>query len=334
MRVSSASSRGSDWTRRISLTPESWSPDGRHILLNCDDRVCVVNLDGELVGVSPPLKPVVRRQGVATAWSPDGSRVAVFGEFDVARHSRDQSEPIVLFTMAPDGSDVRYLLSRRKNGKLKPLGAVRVREFELFPGCGAVLDCEVLWRLWDTLAGSPTLKWWSYGHMLWEGVKLAGLRVESLALPERRLWGRIPAELRELPELRRVLLGGNLLYGSIPVELGQIAKLTHLDLNGNELTGPIPPALGQIAKLTHLDLNGNELTGPIPPALGQIANLIHLDLSGNELTGPIPTELTQLVDLKYLYLAGNELTGCIPPTLHRIPHNDLASLGLPDCESE
>lgn len=293
--------------RKISLTPVAWSPDGRHILLRCDGRVCVVNLNGELVGLSPPLDP--DGWGLDASWSPDGSRIAVLGAFDATRVSRDLSDPIVLFTMAPDGSDVRYLLGRRKDRELKPLGAVRSREFQGSAVCGAVPDCAILWRVRDTLAGSATLDWWPVWPMArWEGVELVGLHVEALSLSESRLWGRIPAELSELPELRRVLLNGNILYGSIPAELGQIANLTHLDLSDNELTGAIPPELGQLAKLERLDVRDNRLTGTIP------------------------AELVQLVNLDALYLRGNALTGCIPPALHEVPDNDLDSLGLPDCK--
>ena len=61
----------------------AWSPNGTHIMFACDVGLCVVNLDGVVVGESPieevPWNP---RTGEVygrpqAAWSPDGSRIAV-----------------------------------------------------------------------------------------------------------------------------------------------------------------------------------------------------------------------------------------------------------------
>ena len=98
------------------------------------------------------------------------------------------------------------------------------------------------------------------------------------------------------------------------------------------LAGAIPAELSGLSELTRVSLPRNDLHGSIPAELGQLTNLTHLDLSDNELTGPIPAELSQLVNLEVLYLGGDQLTGCIPPALHKVPDNDLGSLGLPACE--
>ena len=292
------------------LHPVSWSPDGSHILFRCGERLCVVGLDGERVGAWP-LESLDQRSVPQAAWSPDGSRLAVVGEFDAGPISSDQSYRTVLFTMAPDGTDVRFLVGRPGKGKLEALGARRVEtpmtsgfcalgEAVPYPDVMAnaneVRDCETLLRLRDTLAGSLLLDWGAklqrHGNKRrmseWEGVTvlrpLGFGRVYELELPERRLAGTIPAELSGL------------------------------------------------AELTRLSLPSNDLHGSIPPELGQLTNLTHLDLRDNELTGPIPAELGALVNLEVLYLGGNQLTGCIPPALHEVPDNDLASLGLPACE--
>ena len=81
-----------------------WSPDGAHILYGCGYQQCVVNLDSEIVGRSP--EEFARERGrSAAAWAPDGSRLAVR-----AAGNPTPNGAVVLYTMAPDGSDVRVLV--------------------------------------------------------------------------------------------------------------------------------------------------------------------------------------------------------------------------------
>ena len=276
------------------LAPVSWSPNGSNILFRCGVRLCVVGLDGERVDAWP-LEHLNPHSQPQAAWSPDGSRLAVVGEFESGPISSDPTFRTVLFTMAVDGTDVRVLVGRVGDGKLEPLGARPVEagperacavgvKMNQYASVGGARDCETLLRMRDTLAGNPRLNWGA-GHYLsaWEGVTVRGL-VEKLELPDRRLSGTIPAELSDLAHLTRLSLPRNTLQGSIPAELGQLTNLTHLDLSDNQLTGSIPP------------------------------------------------ELSQLVSLEELYLGGNALTGCIPAALLRVPENDLDSLGLPACQ--
>ena len=339
------------------IDPISWSPDGSHILFRCGNRLCVVNLAGERVGAWP-FEPVNERPRFQAAWSPDGSRIAVYGEFDPgvsgqrkiervnvggARRLDDSAYRIVLYTMAPDGSDVRVLVRRRgRGGDLEVVGAdeaeadggVRDGAVEVVDGgaqgagdgrpCTAgrivaypdahpelVRDCETLLRLREALAGGAELHWGDGQHLMaWRGVDVDG----------------------RPPRVQELHLAGSGLSGSLPAELGELSGLTRVRLLYNELGGSIPAELGQLTNLIVLNLKGNNLTGEIPAELGQLTNLIVLNLRGNNLTGEIPAELGQLSSLKELYLRGNQLTGCIPPGLHKVPGNDLGSLGLPDCE--
>ena len=305
------------------IDPVSWSPDGSHILFGCGGRVCVVTRDGERVGAWP-VESVDEWGQPQAAWSPDGSRIAVYGEFDGGSVSSDPSYRIVLFTMAPDGSDVRYLLGRRGDGDLDVLdasgaegaGDVRVcaaGRVVAYPNAHPELvrDCETLLGLRETLAGSAELNWWGRHDLIaWRGVAVGGR----------------PTRVQELN------LGSGRLSGTIPPELGALSGLTRLQLTRSHLHGIIPAELGRLTNLIRLNLSENNLTGEIPAGLAQLTNLTSLILSENNLIGEIPAELGQLINLEELYLAGNRLTGCIPRALHSVPDNDLAALGLPDCE--
>ena len=61
--------------------------------------------------------------------------------------------------------------------------------------------------------------------------------------------------------------------------------------------------------------------------------IVSLDLRGNQLSGAIPPEIGNLTDLRSLFLRDNQLSGCLPPSLHKVEHNDLARLGLSNCNT-
>ncbi len=95
----------------------SWSPEGDHLLYTCARRVCVVALDGTLVGQSP----IELETGSVGAWSPDGARIAVAPGTDLIRPwraVRHASGP-ALYTMAPNGSDVRVLAVFDADGEVR-----------------------------------------------------------------------------------------------------------------------------------------------------------------------------------------------------------------------
>ena len=223
----------------------AWSPDGAKLLYLCGPRhFCVVTLEGAPIG-APSL-------GDRAVWSPDGQRIAVAA-------LQDPYERLILYTAAPDGSDVRPLVFDEHARRIRPgegplLVAARAREEDpatssaacaggfVVPAPaanpGLVRDCETLITARTALFYGQFVNWGSGSPLaLWQGVTISGT----------------------------------------------------------------PP------RVTGLDLDYEDLRGSIPPAL---ANLPHL---------------------KQLTLAGNRLTGCIPVGLKRVPDNDLAALGLPDC---
>ena len=114
---------------------------------------------------------------------------------------------------------------------------------------------------------------------------------------------------------------------------GTPLRVTGLDLHDVRLGGSVPPVLGALDHLQVLNLSLAYVSGPIPPALGQLRKLESLVLHSNQLTGGVPVELGQLRNLAELRLDGNQLTGRISAGLRRVKNNDLAKLGLPDCEA-
>ena len=101
----------------------SWSPDAAQILIptrnrrSLEDTIYLANADGSRV--------MELVEGFHAAWSPDGSRIGVV---------EPRSNDVVLYSVAPDGSDFRPLVKRVSSG-----GIIRNRESR-----GSVEEVEVL----------------------------------------------------------------------------------------------------------------------------------------------------------------------------------------------
>ncbi len=89
------------------ISTVAWSPDGTSLLYTCGAHVCVVRTDGTPAGQSPVSLP----NGSLAAWSPDGTRIAV-ASVGLNRSSASvrAGAEVVLYTMAPDGTDERILV--------------------------------------------------------------------------------------------------------------------------------------------------------------------------------------------------------------------------------
>ena len=95
-----------------------WSPAGNQVLYTCGLQVCVVALDGTLVGRSP----LELASGSVAAWSPDGLRVAVAAGTVWGTPGLERLSGPALYTMAPDGSDARVLASYDADGAIRVAG--------------------------------------------------------------------------------------------------------------------------------------------------------------------------------------------------------------------
>ena len=316
------------------ISPLSWSPDGGHILYRCGLGVCVVDLAGRLVGQSPNLAPDDRvwlksrpLGKPAAAWSPDGTRIAV-------RTAGNQTPngDVVLYTMAPDMSDIRVLVrggrgmvAEHSDYQDVAAGIESCSQSFVVPdpanNPGLVHDCETLMGLRNALAGDmsrnpqvwkwahppelwtgPVILNWSPGTPLhqWTGVQVGGSPPRVIGL-----------ELQPREGINHH--GTHYLAGTLPPELGQLTHLETLDVSGNPITGGIPPELGKLTRLRTLNLVTG-LKGEIPPQLGQLTNLQALHLPPG-VTGHIPTELHSLTKLRKLTANWRELVGCMPPQI-------------------
>lgn len=111
------------------------------------------------------------------------------------------------------------------------------------------------------------------------------------------LSGTLPSELKDLVELRFLLLEDGVISGVIPAAIGALTSLEILDLNFNLLGGSLPTEIYGLTALTQIDLNDNLLTGSISTLIGALTNLSFFQVQNNQLTGSIPSEMQALLTL-------------------------------------
>ncbi len=186
----------------------SWSPyrDSSQIMFSPSEPLYLVQLEGSEVHFVATF--TTTNPSTYPSWFPDGSSIAVL----VA----DDSSDVALYTVLPDGSGVRVLVRRSKEGLLEVVGpeqrhsadtvcssAVVIPDLESNPGL--VRDCEALMEMKDRLA-VVGLNWNAETPISeWEGITLGETtregsddepltspRVHSLSLPGRDLVGSPP----------------------------------------------------------------------------------------------------------------------------------------------
>ncbi|MXZ17171.1 MAG: S8 family serine peptidase [Rhodothermaceae bacterium] len=162
----------------------------------------------------------------------------------------------------------------------------------------------------------------------WYGLSFRDGWLESIELSNNNLTGILPVELGNIPQLVRLVFGGNLLNGPIPPELSRLSQLTELSLYDNSFSGSIPPEIGKLSRLQRLDLSSNSFSGSIPPEIGKLSQLQDLNLPRNSFSGSIPSEIGDLSRLSYLDLSGNSLSGSVPSQIGSL--TQLEGLSLND----
>jgi Leucine-rich repeat (LRR) protein len=102
---------------------------------------------------------------------------------------------------------------------------------------------------------------------------------DSLDLSNRGL-DKLPENVLSMRNLESLDISDNNLTGALPAEIKNLQNLKILKANNNNMTG-VPAEIGQMSKLEILDLSNNQLTG-LPYELGNLKNLKILNLSGND----------------------------------------------------
>lgn len=90
----------------------------------------------------------------------------------------------------------------------------------------------------------------------------------------------LPKYVLDKNDLESLDISGNKLTGALPAEIRQLKNLKVLKASNNQMTG-VPAEIGQLSKLELLDLSNNQLTG-LPYELGNLKNLKTLILTGND----------------------------------------------------
>ena len=157
--------------------------------------------------------------------------------------------------------------------------------------------------------------------------------LESLDLSENQLEGEMPKSLRDLCNLRRLILSYNNLIGLLEKDFLACSNntLEALDLSHNRFKGTPFPNLSEFSQLRDLYLGFNQLNGTLPESIGQLHQLEVLDIGSNSLQGMVSANhlfgLSKLMDLD---LSFNSLTFNI--SLDQVPLFQVSYIKLASCK--
>ncbi|WRX34183.1 Leucine-rich repeat - like 10 [Theobroma cacao] len=164
------------------------------------------------------------------------------------------------------------------------------------------------------------------GQIFSANFKLTKLRnlsnLKEMIMANNHLEGPMPVEFCQLNMPGVLDLSMNSISGTLPSCFG-LPWINHVHLSKNRLRGPIPDKLCKSSNLETMDLSNNHLTGNIPNCFGKLSSLSYLVLSYNNLEGEIPIQLCQLDKLSVIALSHNNLSGRIPHCLNVTPHEEI-----------
>ncbi|XP_060667868.1 receptor-like protein 7 [Ziziphus jujuba] len=148
-----------------------------------------------------------------------------------------------------------------------------------------------------------------YGELPLNIFQLPNLQIFNVG-SNKNLTGYLP-EFHEITPLTILVLADTQFSGSIPFSIEKLDSLEKLNVEICNVSSIIPSSLGNLAQLTALYVSFNRISGPIPPSLGNLTKLKVLELSNNQLRGPFPESSSRLIDLERLSLVDNNLGGIV-----------------------
>ncbi|KAK5455961.1 hypothetical protein LTS15_005279 [Exophiala xenobiotica] len=140
-------------------------------------------------------------------------------------------------------------------------------------------------------------------------------RLHSLNLSGNKLLNNALEIIGQIPQLKELMLGENLIGGAIVLKSGIFEHLQVLDLHGNAIERLEEETLSQLKSLKKLDISSNKLSRVPWGALVSLP-LAELNVSKNQLSGMLFEQSTSLPELRVLDGSYNNLEGVSVDELH------------------
>ncbi|KAK3316548.1 hypothetical protein B0H66DRAFT_297508 [Apodospora peruviana] len=129
-----------------------------------------------------------------------------------------------------------------------------------------------------------------------------------LNLSQNRLANNCLDVISQIPCLRELKLGGNLLHGPLEPCITHLVDLQLLDLHGNSLTS-LPSDLANMVKLRTLDVSENGLVSLPLDSIARMSSLVEFTASKNQLSGTLfPDSVDSFPTIKILDVSCNQLS--------------------------
>lgn len=144
-------------------------------------------------------------------------------------------------------------------------------------------------------------------HQLPVGIRRL-TRLHSLNLSGNRLTNNAFEIIGQIPQLKELMLGENLIGGAIVLGSRTFEHLQVLDIHGNAIECLEEEALSQLKGLKKLDISANKLSR-LPWGAFVSLPLAELNVSKNQLSGMLFEQSTSLPEIRVLDASYNNLEG-------------------------